>query len=64
MYPGVTSTPPGPKYLKCPKCGMAPVYDDSGCKPNFKVPGLYRVFLLFNHARQAYTADFTINVGA
>jgi hypothetical protein len=33
-----------------------------GFNTNFEAPGLYRVFLQFNHAGKIHTADFTINV--
>ena len=33
-----------------------------GFNTNFEKPGLYRVFLQFNHAGKIHTGDFTINV--
>ncbi|MCC3160221.1 hypothetical protein LJ737_23495 [Hymenobacter sp. 15J16-1T3B] len=33
-----------------------------GFNTNFEAPGLYRVFLQFNHGGQIHTGDFTINV--
>ncbi|SMB83632.1 conserved hypothetical protein [Hymenobacter roseosalivarius DSM 11622] len=33
-----------------------------GFNTNFEAPGLYRVFLQFNHAGKIHTGDFTINV--
>ncbi|WBO86789.1 heavy metal-binding domain-containing protein [Hymenobacter yonginensis] len=35
-----------------------------GFNTNFEKPGLYRVFLQFNHAGKIHTGDFTINVKA
>ena len=35
-----------------------------GFNTNFEKPGLYRVFLQFNHGGQIHTGDFTINVKA
>ncbi|MDB5236337.1 MAG: hypothetical protein JWR44_3330 [Hymenobacter sp.] len=35
-----------------------------GFNTSFEKPGLYRVFLQFNHAGQIHTGDFTINVKA
>ncbi|SFQ68075.1 heavy metal-binding domain-containing protein [Hymenobacter arizonensis] len=35
-----------------------------GFNTNFEAPGLYRVFLQFNHDGQIRTGNFTINVGA
>ncbi|WP_051719175.1 heavy metal-binding domain-containing protein [Hymenobacter sp. IS2118] len=35
-----------------------------GFNTNFEKPGLYRVFLQFNHAGAIHTGDFTINVKA
>ena len=35
-----------------------------GFNTNFEKPGLYRVFLQFNHAGRIHTGDFTINVKA
>ncbi len=35
-----------------------------GFNTNFEKPGLYRVFLQFNHAGKIHTGDFTVNVKA
>ncbi|UOQ50734.1 heavy metal-binding domain-containing protein [Hymenobacter cellulosivorans] len=52
------------KYLHVHPNDQADKGPTIGFNTTFEAPGLYRVFLQFNHGGQIHTADFTINVAA
>ncbi|UOQ68642.1 heavy metal-binding domain-containing protein [Hymenobacter volaticus] len=52
------------KYLHVHPNDQADKGPNIGFNTNFEAPGLYRVFLQFNHGGQIHTADFTIRVSA
>lgn len=52
------------KYLHVHPNDQADKGPNIGFNTNFEAPGLYRVFLQFNHGGQIHTADFTIHVSA
>ncbi|MBD2768852.1 hypothetical protein IC235_13230 [Hymenobacter sp. BT664] len=52
------------QYLHVHSSDQADKGPNIGFNTNFEKPGLYRVFLQFNHGGKIHTADFTINVKA